>query len=351
MNDLKNLRYKIPQPLKEITESIASCIHGSPFCQYSSADIATAIVTSAIQNKSQNAVARSPDSDTVFWRIYKGLTLEKLKKLIATQKPPKGTHITILLDANNDRFYGKDALGLVGAKPKNGTSQVFSYLVAFSTTQPKGMIAIRELFDGSVTNDAMKMVKELYKDYIIDIVIMDGEFYKAEFAKYLIEMKIHFIVRRTNTGNIRDLKISYGKSYFYKKDIERKDGKVIHLEYWIYKYKGKKEDFYLCSDMKKSPRKIRKMFRTRWEIETGFRERNRVEIKTTTRDFLVRLFFYIVGCMVYNIWQKIRFRYSTFVIEFDDIIDCVKRYIKQLTLSSSDILSVWRKHCIRLRII
>ena len=54
--------------------------------------------------------------------------------------------------------------------------------------------------------------------------------------------------------------------------------------------------------MRNGAKEIRKLYKTRWHIETGFREINRVEIKTTTRGFLVRLFFYIVSCVVYNLW-------------------------------------------------
>ena len=109
--------------------------------------------------------------------------------------------------------------------------------------------------------------------------------------------------------------------------------------------------FFLVSNMKNGLKTIRKLFKTRWNIETGFREVNRAEIKTTTRDFLVRLFFYVVSCMVYNMWRKIRFRYSMFAIRFDDIVVQIKEYIKWLLLSASDILAVPRRHCIRLLII
>lgn len=350
MNEKTNLKYKIPQPLKEVTRSIASCIYQSEFCQYSSLDIASAMVISAAENKSLEAIAKSPNSDTVFWRIYKGVTFEKLEQLVKTQKPPKGTHIKILIDGHDKMFHGKDTLALVGTKPKDGASKSFKYMAAFSTTQPKGMIAIREMFDGSVTKDAMDLVEELRKDYIIDVVVMDGEFYKAELVEYLSDRKIHFVVKRTNTGNIRALNVRYGKPYLYEQDVKRADGKVIHLKYWIYKYKGKAGDFFLVSDMEKNPNKIRKIFRTRWEIETGFREVNRVEIKTTTRDFLVRLFFYIISCIVYNLWQKIRFRYSMVTVKFDEVIEAVKRFVKEIILKPTDILGMRRRRYINLRI-
>lgn len=347
---LVNPKYIIPTPLKEVIGSLRNCIYESAFCTYSGADIATAIVLSSIQNASLNTVATSPDSDTVFRRIYDGLDLECLKLLIKKQSPLKGTHIKLLLDGHNDGFYGKDALGIIKSKPKNGTNKAFSYLVGFSDTDPKGIVAIEELFDGSVTNDAMEMIEELRRDYTIDLIIADGEFYKAEFVNYLCRMKIPFILRRTNTGNIRELGVEYTEPYLYKTYVKRPDGPIIYLRYWLYRYKGKDGDFFLVSNMKKKPKILHKLFKTRWNIETGFREINRVGIKTTTRDFLVRFFFYVVACMVYNVWRKVRFRYSMFTVRFDDIMDSAKRYLKVLTmLSPFDVLGIRRRHCIRLR--
>jgi len=341
----------IPIPLKEVIGSVRTCLYESPYCTYSGADIATALVTAAIQNKSPNTVANRPDSDTVFERVYRGLNMENVESLIKTQRPPKGTHIKLLLDGHNNGFWGKDALGIIRMKPKNGTNKAFGYLVAFSNTDPKGIVAIQELFSGSVTTDSMEMIEELRKDYTIDLLVADGEFYKAEFVEYLTDAKIPFIIRRTNTGNIRELDVKYTKPYLYKIDVKRPDRTTIHLKYWIYRYKGRDGDFFLASNMKNGPKTIRKLFKTRWNIETGFREVNRVGIKTTTRDFLVRLFFYVVSCMVYNMWRKIRFRYSMFAVRLDYIVVQTKAYIRWLLLSASDILAVWRRRCIRLRII
>jgi len=247
MYDLKNPNFIVPTPLKEVIGSISACLYQSEFCHYSGADVATSMVTAAIQNKSLNAVSEHPNSDTDFWRIYNGITVDNLKPLIKTQTPPKGTHMKVLLDGHNNGFWGKDALGIVRTKPKNGTNKAFGYLAAFSNTNPKGIIAVEELFDGSVTNESEEMVKELRKDYTIDLLLADGEFYKAEFVDDLCRNHIPFIIRRTNTGNIRELGVKSTEPYPYKTDVKRPDGTIIHLKYWIYRYKGSDGDFFLIS--------------------------------------------------------------------------------------------------------
>ena len=93
MDDLRNLRYIIPSPLREVIGNVSTCIYDSPYCTYSSTDIATALVMTAVQNRSPYGVANSPDSDTVFERVYGGLDIESVENLARMQRPPKGTHL------------------------------------------------------------------------------------------------------------------------------------------------------------------------------------------------------------------------------------------------------------------
>ena len=350
MNDLRNLKYKIPYPMKGIVEEIAPCIYESIYCQYSAVDLAMTVVSAALINRSLERVAKAPSPDDAFWRIRKGIEIRGLERVIKLQRPQKRSHIDMLMDGHDDMYSGEDALGRVGTKPKDGTSYAFKYLVAYSRIEPKGVIGLKEMFDGSVTNDAIDMIKELHKDYIIDCLKIDGEFYKAELIEYVSDKQIPYIVRRSNTGNIRELNIPYNKPYFYKEEVKRTDGRIIHIECYLYRYKGIDGDFYLASNMKNSAKTIRKMFKTRWEIETGFREIERVGIKTTSTDFLVRLFFFIISCIVYNMWMKLRFRFSIFTIQLDDMVEVAKDYVKLLLLFPHDISGMPRRRHIRLHI-
>lgn len=350
MNDLKNLKYKIPQPLKEVTGSIASCIYQSDFCQYSSTDIATALVVACMENKSIEAVSNAPNGDTVLWRIKKGITIDGIKRLVNSQKPAKGMHITLIFDGHDKMFYGdKRTPGVVGTKPKNGSHRAFKYLAAYTTSEPHAVVDVLPLTDGSTTEPALQMVTEMASRYHIDMVIMDGEFYKAELIAELSRRKMDWACRRTNTGNIRELGVSYGNPLWYAQIVKRGDGTTINLGYWLYRYKGKDGDFYLASSIKTSPRKLRKIYKTRWSIETGFREINDVMAKTTTTDLLIRLFLYVVSCIIYNLWMKIRFRFSSVTIRLYDFVERCISNVRAQVIESRDLMNNMRKRFIRLR--
>ena len=92
------------------------------------------------------------------------------------------------------------------------------------------------------------------------------------------------------------------------------------------------------------------MYKTWWNIETGFREINRAKAKTTTPDLFVRLFLYVVSCIIYNLWMKVRFRFSLLTIRMYDFVDYVSWFLKDVLLRGTDIGNNLRHRIVVLRL-
>ena len=266
------------------------------------------------------------------------------------QMPPKGSHLTILIDRHDDMYYGKETNGVVGTKPKNGSHMAFKYFAAYATSSPNSVVDVMPLFDGSTSGPALSMIEGLSGDYMIDLVIMDGEFYNAELIDWLSSHKIPFICRRTNTGNIRELDILYDEPFLYETIVKRGNDTTINLRYWLYRYKDKDGDYYLVSSVKTTPKALKKMYKTRWNIETGFREINGVKAKTTTPDLIVRLFLYVAACIIYNLWMKVRLRFSLLTIRMYDFVDRLLWFLKGVLLRGTDIRNNIRRRIVVLRL-
>ncbi len=43
-------------------------------------------------------------------------------------------------------------------------------------------------------------------------------------------------------------------------------------------------------------------YRYRWEIETSYRVEDEFEAKTTSRNFTLRVIYFMVGYIIYNLW-------------------------------------------------
>ncbi len=107
MNELKNLKYIIPQPLKGVIRCVGSCIYDSLFCRYSRIDIATAIAASAAQNRSFYRIANRPDSDT---GTKMGQRMRNVSSRWAWDRYSDmaigSTHIPYYFDADKDAVWG-----------------------------------------------------------------------------------------------------------------------------------------------------------------------------------------------------------------------------------------------------
>jgi len=60
--------------------------------------------------------------------------------------------------------------------------------------------------------------------------------------------------------------------------------------------------YFLATNIAASPKRILRLFKRRWGIETGYRKIREFLPKTTSRSRLVRIFNFIFACLVYNAW-------------------------------------------------
>jgi hypothetical protein len=323
---------KIPSAFNSLVEGISQLIIETKKSHYKRKDIAMTIVGASLQKSSIEYTARAPNGDTVFLRLKSALTIEKLKQLISNSRPRIRSKVVLAIDGHVEMFYGKkDAKGVVGTVPKNGTSRGYEYLVAKIITGNKEYIVdILPIYDNRLVYNTIEMIKELRKIYNISLILADAEFRTIELFDYLICEGIHFITKMKSSKKLKSANIQYNKAVTYSSIYDGERGKynLLCKDVFVYRAKSRKKyNYYLTSDMKRDAAFIIDTYRMRWKIETGFREINRMEIKTTTRNSLVRLLFYVVSTLVYNVWIEIRLK---FFVRLNDLksllIDIIIRY-------------------------
>ena len=65
---------------------------------------------------------------------------------------------------------------------------------------------------------------------------------------------------------------------------------------------------YVVSKVRLTPREIREMYRTRFGIETSYRQMHEARIKTCTRDPRLRLLFIGIALVLRNVWVWLHFK-------------------------------------------
>ncbi len=312
------------QVKSRVIKVISKPIYQNGYCKYDSKDIAETIFETALQKLSLESNATMPDSDTVFYRLKNSeLKEENLLSMLYKSRPQSHEPIIILIDGHDDMYYGKrkkkngKRVRVVGTKPKQGSHHAFKYLTA---KRLHGEVVYTcPLLNGSVIDKSIEIIEELKKSYTIVEVIGDGAFPSSILINYLELNKIHFIFRYPSTSKLRKKKMRYNVVKEYA--TTKKDGwtgrrGTIPVRFYICKYRDRKKqnekrkDFYIISDQDVGVRKLRKTLKERWDIETGFRDIERLTIFTTTRDHMLRFLFHTIACIIYNFWLQVREHFS-----------------------------------------
>jgi hypothetical protein len=310
--DVKN---KITIVRKRLVEVLKPAIYISEFCIYSQDDIIDSLIAAAVRKESLEYVSHSPNSDTVFLRIKSVLTPSIVKSVVRSLRPEIDDEVDVAVDGHDEMYYGHDVIGVVGTKEKAGTCMAFKYLtVKIISKGIEYIVDIVEMFDGSVTESTIAALKELGQTYKIRRVVADGEFYSIGLVHYLQNIDIEWVIRSRTFAALEALNLRCNVPY-KNSEIRLTLGKEFDenvKDHFIYRIrgrknkKGKRTDYYVASNIETSGQTIKNILKRRWRIETGFREINRVKIKTCTRNNLLRMLFYTIACFIYNAWIMVR---------------------------------------------
>jgi len=311
--------------------------------RYSNEEIISVPVTACLQNKSISYTAKYPDDSIIRKRLSEVLTVKKIRDMIKKDRPRVREKVTLAFDEHDERFYGdKNTEGVIGVQPKEGTSWAFSYLAAKIITRDKEYIVdILPLYDRNLEVHAMEMMNELVKEYRIGLILIDSGFRDTDLFELIVRSNIHFITKLRTSKNLREKDIPCNTAIEYSSIYEKGTYNSVGKDLFVYRLRNKKgEEYYLISDKKDEAATIKDEYRSRWGIETGFREVNRMEIKTTTKNPTIRYFFYVISVLMYNIWIGIRSRFPGSVIRLDAIRDILLKAINTFMKIRGNILQI-----------
>jgi putative transposase len=229
--------------------------------------------------------------------------------------------VSIAIDWHDEMYYGDhEKTPMVnGTKPKEGSSYAFQFLtVSLLVDGQRLVVGVMPLESRSelptLTLIAIEKLRELgvkISDVTVDAGFFSAEmidFLKAEFEKnnlgYLVRMPINRKAKKMKLWEGRRFtytleekkalsyepppKISFEVVVAHDKEKKRKDGK-----YHVYLFAT---NFLFDSET------ILELYKDRWAIETGYRMYNQFLMKTTSRNYTIRLFYFLFACLMYNAW-------------------------------------------------
>ena len=336
--------------IQSVNKTLSKIIYAGEKPHYPIHAIANVLMTAALMRTTVNSAAGRPNADTVFLRVKEGLRFDDVEDIIKKTRPKINKKVTIAIDGHDEMFYGdEDTKGVVGTREKAGSYHAFKYLAAKMVYGKDAyFVDLIRMKNGSVVDAAIDSVKGLTKVYDVGLVLMDGEFFSGRMLDFLKKAGRHYIIRRRSIKKLLD-SIPYNKAVRCRTREKLRSDRpdTVEVVYYVYRYHGRGgRDFFLASDRRMEPEKLRKLFKERWGIETGFREINRLKIKTTSKDWRIRLLFYSISMMLYNEWVFVRrrgwIRLDEFkMILFTELRKAVNRLKIHLRFRISPVELIW----------
>lgn len=306
----------------------------SPNSLYDSIDILEAVLFTASQEKSVEECAarmrdlsgdKTPSADTVLRRLgklSKGQLFEMFDAFVAhsiARARRKGLlkrPVLVAIDCHDEAYYGKLRPPEVkGTKKCKGTNYAYQYIVLDIVVEGQrftiGILPVPSLVDAN--NLVKVLLKKIMPLIDIEAVLLDRGFYSIAVICDIMELGLVFEMPAPRNEKVQKY-LALQRGFRFSIDP--------------YTVESKPRSVTVTIVMAQSPRKVRELpdkdplfvfftngsiseeliqekienYDYRWGIETGFRVRDDFLIQTTTRNPVIRYFFFVLAAMLYDHW-------------------------------------------------
>jgi len=273
---------------------------------------------------------KTPNADTVNRRIRKKTKEEIAEEFMKTQdkilsKFRKARllnrRVTAFIDKTEIPYWGdKNDKGIVGTKKQKGTYYCFKY-ITINILVKKVKLCLHILPVTAFSNNT-KLVDELItvtkkKDVRIGAVLVDREFANSKIIPVFEKHQVKYLAPIEKNPKIKNLISMNVWKEKYIHNIYEFENRVCTTLFFIRNdtvFDGNtpiwKCYHVFCTNLCVTDENrgiLAEVYRRRWNIENFYRDgKGNFLVKTKSKEFNVRMFFFLLCALLYNLWQLIR---------------------------------------------
>lgn len=243
--------------------------------------------------------------------------------------------VKVAVDVTEEPYWGKAGSYNTRARAHEKSDESCQY-VNLSIVEPRFIplmsLPYRQIDDlDNLVMDLLEYLRTL--PLRVNLVLFDRGFYHAELIDYLENRRggrpwPYLIFVPKNEAMKKYIKQTEGKlgvfrhqlNYSMKKSQWRPITKIVICKGVGKDKNGKPLDWRFATNQRETIRLV-KIYRKRWNIETGFRIQDEATVKSKSSDPLIRYFYHLISTLIILMWRIHNHfeKYITF-----------KRYLKQL---------------------
>ncbi|MDJ1420315.1 MAG: ISH3 family transposase [Candidatus Methanoperedens sp.] len=254
----------------------------------------------------------------------------------------RGTVHDIAIDFHDIPYYGeKNTCGVRGIKPKNGTCWGYSFCSLDIIGETK--LTLDAIDINGLTKNYAVLIESLLQriksmGILVKTLYMDREFFNLSTISTLHKLNTQYIIAATANkkinGMLNDHKKKFGSASTILEYQFQKGGPKFNIVAILNpnydpkakKDKGNNEYFLFATNLEvKSTSEFIKIipeeYKKRWNIETGYKIKNVFKIRTCSKSPVVRVLFFLIQCLLYNILNLLKSGLKTTVYELKSAIN------------------------------
>ncbi|MCL5877933.1 MAG: transposase [Candidatus Bathyarchaeota archaeon] len=228
-------------------------------------------------------------------------TITKMKQKGALSKP-----LIIAIDWHDEMYYGDPhARDVVGTQHKNGSNHAYRYATVsvLWNSQRLTMAAVPMMRKSKLwhVKYLLKCVFDL--GLTVKLVLLDRGYFSTQVIRYLDASKISYIMHIPwHKDPLKaGLDVVYTTTTHKRSAFEQASFRLVTM-------RQSKRLLVFATNTLFKPRRLKELFRRRWGIETSYRLIGLFLAKTTSRLYRLRLLFFFLAVVLYNLWVLWNFR-------------------------------------------
>jgi hypothetical protein len=312
---------------KKIRSFVDKCFSTRQNAEYDSRDYTDLLLRAASFNTYVETVkvGGKPDADSLHYHLHDKSELEGIRSAfgLVTKEELRelsGKQAIVIFDVTNESFYGSTTNPWIhGHKPDPGTTGCFKLFTASVLAGEK-----RYFLDSKLLNIFSDPVKEVLRvlswlrehNIKIRVVLFDRGLTSSTLLRMLKSENVNYLGLCPKYENIKRIILDMDKT---DKFVLRQEFEVNGVGTKLVIVREEKWDWTFVTNMEfKHAAKYIRLYRKRWNIETGFRVQDEARIKTKSTNPIIRYFYFLVSALLYNLWKllSLGIPFKRLLIEF-----------------------------------
>lgn len=337
----KDVGDKIPAAVKRQARKIAkyNLLPVGKNAVYDLFSMLLVVVEAAATKHSLELTAKGLDADTVFHHLQKlsvgsteGMLKHFVQRAVRLLKRLFGNRkFAVAIDFTEEMYYGeKGNPCVVGTKHKAGSNFAYRYLtVNIVVKDCRFFIFSYPVFERGNNKFYVEKVLNVLEEFGIKtyVLLLDREFNEAGTINLLRERGYHYIIPSDQDSKFRRWAKAAGRYPAIARGWKIGEAETTLV---ILKEKG-----HIYGYLTNLPEKqyeddahhLSFLYSKRWGIETAHRVDDKFRVYTTSKNGIVRYFFFVVSLLLYNLWVGINLAFGLGggrTIKVDEIKDLLR---------------------------